>query len=292
MASFEIPTSAKRVKVVNLAESSRKSESLAKFDVPIQEADLRFLLGNGFQDAAHRAAHCMGWVWRQWLAGVPRVDLTARIERFVERGLELRAHSRRGHLLALHDLHLLHCAIFASGATQLRKVAEQIADGSGDQLQKPVDDGERYAAAWCGMLKYWILGDGKRAVEQSALIWGAYRDPSILAAPKPLVTPWLRRDWAGFARQQQKDFEKLWARARKDDWTVKAENSTEVVVTTERYQVAHMWCWAHCGMALLAHREGANVMSNPFWFPAVALESGTSKGQRDQRDDTHQLRMF
>jgi hypothetical protein len=195
-------------------------------------------------------------------------------------------------MLALHDLHLLHCAIFASSAPQLRMVAEQIADVSGDKGQKPLDDGELYAAAWCGMMKYWILGDEKKAVEQSAFIWGAYRDPSVFAAPKPLVTPWLKRDWAAFAKQQQKDFEKLWTRARKDRWTVKAENSTEVVVTTERYQVAHMWCWAHCGMALLAHREGAKVINDPFWFPAVALENETTKEQKNKRDDTDQLRMF
>jgi hypothetical protein len=275
-----------------LSDSARKEEGFAQFDVAIQDSDLRFLLGSGLKDAAHRAASCMGWVWRQWLAGVPKRDLTGRGERFVERGLELRTRSSSYHLLALHDLYLLHCAIFASGAAQLRRVAEQIADVSGDKGQKPLDDGELYAAAWCGMMKYWILGDDKKAAEQSALIWSAYREPGIFAAPKPLVTPWLKRDWAAFAKQQQKDFDKLWTRARKDRWTVKAENSTEIVVTTERYQIEHMWCWAHCGIAMLAHREGVKVINDPFWFPAVALEYETANEHRKKRDDTDQLRMF
>jgi hypothetical protein len=122
------------------------------------------------------------------------------------------------------------------------------------------------------MMKYWILGDERKAVEQSELIWSAYRAPGIFAAPKPLVRPWLKRDWPAFTKQQQKDFEKLWNRACKDGWTVKAENATEVVVTTERYQIEHMWCWAHCGMALLAAREGAVVITDPFWFPRSAVE--------------------
>lgn len=114
----------------------------------------------------------------------------------------------------------------------------------------------------------------------------------MFAAPKPLVIPWLKRDWAAFAKQQQKDFEKLWNRARKDRWTVKSENSTEVVVTTERYQIDHMWCWAHCGMALLAHREGAQVVTDPFWSPAASKENARVPTERKQRDDADQLQMF
>ena len=290
MSIFEIPISAKSIKVLSLSESARKAESFAQFDVAIQESDLRFLLSDGLKGAAHRAAHCMGWVWRQWLAGVPTKEMSSRIERFVDRGLELRARSTSYHLLPLHDLYLLHCSIFASGADQLKRVAEQIADASGDKGQRPLDNGELYAAAWCGMMKYWILGDTDKAVEQSELIWSAYREPGVFAAPKPLVIPWLKRDWATFAKQQQKDFDKLWSRARKDRWTVKAENSTEVIVTTERYQIEHMWCWAHCGMALLAHREGAQVVTDPFWFPAAAMADAQT--ERKQRDDTDQLRMF
>jgi len=292
MGNFEIPSSARAIKVLSLSESARKAEALAKFDVAIQESDLRYLSGNGLRDAAHRAVNCMGWVWRQWLMGVPTRDLSSRVERFVDRGLELRARSTSYHLMALHDLYLLHCALVASGAPQLRRVAEQIADASGDNGQRPVDNGELYAAAWCGMVKYWILGDDKKAVEQSELIWRAYREPGVFAAPKPLVSPWLKRDWPAFTKQQQKDFAKLWNRARKDGWTVKAENATEIVVTTERYQIEHMWCWAHCGMAMLAHRESVKVITDQFWFPAAALENDVLQTQRKSHDDTDQLRMF
>jgi hypothetical protein len=126
MANFELPTSEKDIKVLSLSESARKTEGFAKFDLAIEESDLRFLLGNGLKGAAHRAAHCLGWVWRQWLMGVPSKAFSSRLERFVDRGLELRARSTSYHMLAVHDLYLLHCAIFASGPAQLRKVAEQI----------------------------------------------------------------------------------------------------------------------------------------------------------------------
>jgi hypothetical protein len=290
--TYQIQISAKSIKVLGVSESARKAEAFAKFDTPIEESDLRFMLGNGLMDAAHRATNCMGWVWRQWLMGVPTRDLSGRIERFVERGLELRTRSMSYHKLALYDLFLLHCAIFGSNHSQVRKVAEQIADASGDKGERPLDDGELYAAAWSGMMKYWILGDDERAAEQSQLIWRAYRERGVSAAPKTLVTPWLKRDWQGFAKQQQKDFEKLWQRARKDCWTVKAESSTEVIVTTEKYQIEHSWCWAHCGMALLAHSAGAQVITDPFWFPAAALQHGAMLQQTKEREDPDQLHMF
>jgi hypothetical protein len=277
------------VKVLGLSENLRKAESLARFGKPIEQADIVFLAGHGLQDAAHRASSCMGWIWRQWLQGAFKETLATRVESFVDRGLEFRERSRSYDYLALHDLYLLHCAIFASSDSQLKLVAERVADASGDKGETPMDNGELYAAAWCGMMKYWILGDDDKALQQSAVIWGARREQGVFAAPKPLVTPWLKRDWNSFVKAQQKDFEKLWQRARKDHWTVRAENSTEIVVTTERYQIEHHWCWAHCGMAVLAHRQGAQVATDPFWFPRSAIEEPTTA---PAPEDPNQLRMF
>jgi hypothetical protein len=258
MSGFHIPVSAKRIKVLSLSESARKAGDLAEFEKPINESMKVGLLKSGLKGAAHRTSSCMGWIWRQWLLGVPKEALARCVGPFVERGLELRERSQSYDYLALHDLYLLHCAIFACSNTQLNTVAERIADASGDKGQKPLDNGELYAAAWCGMMRYRILGDERRATHQSELIWEAYRDKGVFAAPKPLVLPWLKRDWKAFARCQQKDFEKLWNRARKDCWTVKSENSTEIVVTTERYQIEHQWCWVALrnGIAGTSSRRG------------------------------------
>ncbi len=294
MTNFEIPRSAKNLKVIGLSESIRKDESHAQFEKPIEQSDLVFLLGNGLKGALHRAEHCMGWIWRQWLRGASKGEFSNRVESFVDRGLKFREQCQSYDYLPLHDLFLLHSAIFASSDAQLNAVAETVADASGDKGKTPMDvgSGELYAAAWCGMMKYWILGDDEKAVAQSESIWGAYREPGVRAAAKPLVTPWLKRDWKAFVKAQQKDFEKLWNRARKDHWTVKGENSTEIIVTTERYQIAHQWCWAHCGMAMLAHRQGVEVVNDPFWFPAVALDAKPGSTQKKRDDEPDQFRMF
>ena len=176
---------------------------------------------------------------------------------------------------------LLHCAIFASDDRQLEHVVETIADASGDKGDKPLDNGELYAAAWSGMMKYWILGDEDKAIDQSNLIWSAKRDTQLFAAPKSLVIPWLKKDWKAFIHQQRMDFQKLWSRARKDAWTVLSENSTETVVRTNGYQIGHMWCWAHCGLAMLANRKGVEVATDPLWFPESALISKSVQLQGD-----------
>jgi hypothetical protein len=266
--------SIQRIKVLGLDESILKAENFACFGAPIDESDLKYMLGNGLADASHRASSCVGWIWRQWLSGASKGSLSAKVVPFIERGLEFRERSGSYHMLPLHDLLLLHCAIFVSGDSQLMKVADKVADASGDKGQRPSDfgHGELYLAAWCGMMKYWILGEQEKAVQQSELIWGAYRDQGVLAASKSLVTPWLNHDWKSFVKAQKKDFEKLWNRARKDCWTVREENPEEIVVTTQRYQIEHQWCWAHCGMALLAHRQGIEVATDPFWFPSHALK--------------------
>jgi hypothetical protein len=292
MTSFHVTESAKNIKVLGLSENARTAASLAQFGNPVSESDRVYLLKSGLKGAAHMAASCMGWIWRQWLLGTPRPEISSHVAPFVARGLELRRLSESYDKLALHDLYLLHCAIFGCDENLLKSVVEEVAGTSGDKGEIPSDDGELYAAAWCGVLKHWILGDAQLATQQADQIWGAVRNVGVFAASKPLVVPWLKRDWKAFVKLQQKDFQRLWSRARKDHWTIKAEDSTEIVVTTHKYQIEHQWCWAHCGMALLAHREGVEVATDPFWFPPSALKESSPSKKKTQEEHPDQLRMF
>jgi hypothetical protein len=52
-----------------------------------------------------------------------------------------------------------------------------------------------------------------------------------------------------------------------------SEDDQEVVVNMDVvHSLPQLWCWAHCGMALLAHRQGIEVATDPFWFPLHALK--------------------
>jgi hypothetical protein len=260
-----------KITVTDLEDSARTSEIMARFGDPITEATARTVIKVGLRDTACRAVGCMGWNWRQWLLGSLKQDISARVEPFVERSLQMREMTSSYVGVPLHDLYLLHCAIFGSTKEQLRKVAERIADASGDKGAKPVDESELYAAAWSGMMKYWILGEQEKAIEQAEQIWGSYHDPANRGAAKTLVNPWLKRDWDAFTKKQQEDFEKRWKGARQ--FSKRSEDGSNIVVSARLRPFEQLWCWAHVGMALLAYRfHGAEVATDPFWFPSHALK--------------------
>ena len=127
------------------------------------------------------------------------------------------------------------------------------------------------------MLKYWVLGQHEKALQQSQAIWSAYRHPTVRASTKPVVTPWLKQDWKAFVSLQQKDFAELWLRARKNG-TVLSKSKQAIAVSLDRYQIEQFWCWAHCGMALLAYRRGIEVATDLFWFPPHALKCVDRRG--------------
>jgi len=266
----------KKISVVNLEWDIGVSDALALFGRPISESDEVGLLKSGLKSAAIQASGCLGWIWKQWLSGASKDVIYSQVSPFVERSLDLRARCKYSYyMLPQHDLLLLNCAILAMPESQLKYVVAMMADSSGDKGETPADNGELYAAAWCGTLKWWILGDLAKALQESEKIWPAFRDQffSLRAAANPLVGPWLKRDWSSFMKRQNKDFDQLWARARKSNWIVRSETESEVVVTTNRLLIERDWCWSHCGLALLAYRfEGVPVATDPFWFPPHALE--------------------
>jgi hypothetical protein len=265
-----------KLKVENLVSNLKIWEAVAQFGNPIDVTTKHYLQEDGFGGGRTRSVACMAWVWGQWLLNGAKPAIRAHVDPFVERGLEMEELSSLFYMRPIHELYLLHCAIFASDDAQLKKLATKVIDAAGFKTYKPQNDGELYASAWCGMLKYWILGDWQKAAEQFEIIWGANREISFRAAGKPLVTAWLKRDWKAFVKLQRKDFEKLWTRARKDG-TVISENGRETIVNMEPVRhIQHSWCWAHCGMALLANRQGIEVATDPFWFPPHALTCASS----------------
>lgn len=232
----------------------------------------------GFSDARCWAEGCLGWIWCQWLSQAPTERIRREVAFVVDRGMEMQERCPNQRYRCLHDLWLLHCAILAASADMVTELAERVIDSTGDTSLRskdkspPNNNGELFAAAWCGMLKYWILGDVKKAVQESEIIWGAHRYDIARVAPKALVGKWLEGDWKKFEKLQQKDFAALWERLRKHRILV-SETDTERVISFNRVGVPGTgWCWAHCGLAMLAHRQGVEVATDPFWFPLHALQ--------------------
>lgn len=254
-----------------LAQSSAVSETLSAFGKPLSQSNLESLRDSGFLLLRGHSVNCMTWLWMQWLQSGSIKQIKHNVRVFIDRSLEMKSISSHAYFRAYADLFLLHCAIFGATTKQLRLVAESVLDVSESALPTIGQNEDIYAMAWCGMLKYYILNDVRKAEQQYELIWGAYRPPFLSAATKPLVTPWLKGNWPAFVKEQEKDFKKLWERGRKDG-TVLSESRAETVVTVDRYPIQQKWCWSHCGLALLAYRNGVKVATDEFWFPSYSLK--------------------
>lgn len=169
--------------VEQLEHSAETAEIMASFERPIDQITREYLLNKGLDYV--RVVGCMKWLWFQWLLNGPESVIRDRVAAFVADGMERQNLSPQFHHRPRHDLLLLHCAIFASTQAQLLKLAERVVDASGFKSFTPRNDGELYTSAWCGVFKYWILGDLKRAAKQAEIIWGSYRPPWLKAGSKP-----------------------------------------------------------------------------------------------------------
>jgi len=258
------------LKIDGIEMMLKKKMALAAFGRPVDDR-LVYSRDKSFSSAQGLGEGGMGWVWCHWLQGTPPDEICSVVEPFVNRGMEIQALIPNQRKRGLHDLFLLHCAIFASSDAQLQQLAERVIDAYGIDGHEPDNGGDLYASAWCGMLKYWILGDHEEATKQSQVIWKAYRPPFYRAATKPLVSSWLSGKRESFQKKQEADFEKLWKRANKDG-TVTSRRGGRVTVDVARFPIAQLWCWAHCGLALLSYRRDIEVVTDPFWFPSHALK--------------------
>jgi hypothetical protein len=233
---------------------------------------------DGFSGPRCWTEGCLGWIWCQWLSQASPETIRKEVEFVVDRGMEMQERCSIQRYRCLHDLWLLNCAILAASPEKLAALAGRVVDSKGDTSRQskdtspPNNNGELFAAAWCGMLKYWILGDLQKSIQESELIWGAYRYDIARFAPKSLVAKWLAGDLRAFVKLQQKDFNGLWEWARKNQIVV-SESDSETVIAFHRMPVpGRGWSWAHCGLAMLAHRHGVEVATDPFWFPPHALQ--------------------
>lgn len=255
--------------IEDLAQQGNVFEKMVQFGKPFSQLELNLLKNDGFSVARSKASSCMAWIWTQWLLKADGEKVERIVSDFVARGLETHKLTSNFHYRTLHDLFLLHCAIYASSDSQLEAVAKAVVDSSGAYGSVPRNDGALYHGAYCGMLKYSILEDQSSCEKEYQVMKDAYIDP-FRGAAKPLIKTWIEKNYDGFIRNQVKDFERLWQFA--DKHRIVVQNGGDKTLQLRKISTEQNWCWGHCGLAMLFHRKGAKVATDELWFPATALE--------------------
>ncbi len=115
---------------------------------------------DGFSSPRCWTEGCLGWIWCQWLSQTNPETIRKEVGFVVDRGMEMQERCSNQRYRCLHDLWLLNCAILAASPEKLAALAGRVVDSKGDtsaqskDTSPPNNNGELFAAAWCGMLKY------------------------------------------------------------------------------------------------------------------------------------------
>jgi hypothetical protein len=255
-----------KLQVTDLDLAVRMGSELAMFRRPVEIFDISS--GEAFANARDANVACLRWIWAKWLSGSRSEEIRPNVSLLISRALELMQTCSSEFQRGLHDLFLLHCAILGSSMSEMKQVAEAVTfcTGSVDEA----DDGERYARAWAGMLKFWILSDWDKVQDQASRMRSSVKPLNCRLPAMALVDAWLASDWKKLHKEQIKAFEKLWLRMKRDG-AVTDEGGAFVSVKITGHPIRSGWCWADNAFSRLAHKAGACVATDLLWLPECAL---------------------
>ena len=137
---------------------------------------------HAFANSRDTTIACLRWIWASWLSGVPTSELTPTIEKFVDRALSLIETCSFERERGLSDLYLLYCAIMESPHKQLAEVASVVVDFN--DSTPGIDDGERYARTWTGVLKHRLLRNFDKMQSQANAMAQAVKPINCRRAPR------------------------------------------------------------------------------------------------------------
>lgn len=220
-----------------------------------------------FAYARNAATACLGWIWVRWLQGADAKEITGMVDSFVQRSLQLIKVCDSREQRPLHDLFLIHVAILGGSRGRCAAAASKLTDA---RVAVWANDGDRLAAAWVGMLKYRLLGDPAEMRKQAEIMKASARPLNCRVPTLSMRTAWMDGAWGKFAKQQGVVFQKLWDLKRRCREVLK-ESESETIVSIGETNIRADWCWAENALAVTAHWEGAQVNTDPLWFPPNAV---------------------
>ena len=164
-----------------------------------------------------------------------------------------------------HAIFLLLAAILNDDQPLLDEVLEHVKHGDSNR------NGYQFNQAWAGMLKFRILGDREKELEQLEIL---KRKRSVGYCKSPshkLATTFCNQDSKAFAAELKKSYRSEWKKLEKEGGVQVDDNGRASVTLSDRNQ-DHLWLWPEAAFAkLVAKSESIELPTDPLWLPPAIL---------------------
>ncbi len=264
----------KRVEVADIDYLIQRAEKFGRFSLPYENLYPKNDEERRFRGAGSVVEECYSWIWYQCLLETPPSTIHAVVREVVAKSIRLQAEEADLYWRAEHDLACAHLAVNGAPQEMVGQLAESMVHASEEKSRDLCQQG------WSGFMKFSLLGDNKRALEQAEIMFGATKPINLRLPSKTLMMAWLNEDWKGFNRALKESFKRRWAGldkyvkyaeiSKKEPVLTESEGSIKVVLKKLNQRVDGNW--QENALAILAVSKGVEVPTDPLWFPAVALE--------------------
>ncbi len=239
----------------------------ASLDEAFPNLRLSNVQSSGYTWPMHAARNAINLLWLQWHQGISFEEIKKTIEFIIKRGIQAnndpQAHQS---LREEHDNFLIQLAVITGVKKWMLDVCESVIEAN------PKLDEYQYLQAWTGILKYKILGEDNRVVEQYELMKKWKPDRIFLWPLDKLVESFVEKDYKTFNMALKRSCERQWKWSEKEKAITK-DSDGEIVLDVYKRHDHFLWPWVECAFAKLAYLDGAEIKYDSPWLPLELVKA-------------------
>lgn len=219
----------------------------------------------GYFKPRSRAHHILAWAWLMWQVDPRPGPVERGLALVPRRGLELHQHPQVTCDREQFDLLALCCAVLSGDRKLMRDFAASAWHHGHPDL--PADTYPLYPA-WCGLLKFEVLGDAAARDAQAEVALATGRLPWVPLPGKALTRRFLHGDPKAFGKQLRSDVRKFEASVKPN-----AKVDGEPVFDVRKPSGHKPWPYMQAVLAKLVALRGHGVECESVWMPGCFLRA-------------------
>jgi hypothetical protein len=222
---------------------------------------------SGYTEPMHCMHTALCWLWLKWHQSISIDEIRDTLRPVIARAVQANSDTNASSdIREDHDSFLMQLSILTGSNDLMRMVAESVipADIAFKEYQ--------YFHAWTGILKYRILGNEDKVIEQHEIMkkWKSVR---VFEWPtNKIVDSFVKRDWKSFNKELKRCCERHWVYAERDKAFVNTENGEQVLDLKKKHNY-FFWPWVEGAFAKLAYRDGAEIKYDSPWLPLSLVKA-------------------